>query len=90
MDWSCREARKTGGRPNEAGVMKDEDILILSSNNQMSTSVTKKVSQMLSSTPAFTGLSGSVDLFQPQTEIIEACAVTPVFEGQRLLLVVVQ
>ena len=43
---------------------------------------------MFSSTPAFTGISGSVDLFQPpttllppQTEIIEASAVTPVFEG---------
>ena len=54
----------------------------------MSTSVTERVSQMLSSTPAFIGISGSVDLFQPpttllppQTEIIEASAVTPVFEG---------
>ena len=54
----------------------------------MSTFVTERVSQMLSSTPAFTGISGSVDLFQlpttllpPQTEIIEASDVTPVFEG---------
>ena len=53
----------------------------------MFTYVTEKVSQMLLSTPAFTGISGSVDLFQlpttllpPQTEIIEASAVTPVFE----------
>ena len=42
---------------------------------------------MLWSTPAFTGISGSVDLFQPlttllpsQTEIFEASAITPVFE----------
>ena len=54
----------------------------------MSTSVTERVSQMLSSTPTFTGISGSVDLFQPpttllppQTEVIEASAVTPVFQG---------
>ena len=39
----------------------------------MSRSVTERVSQMLSSTPTFTGA--------PKTEIIEASAVTPVFEG---------
>ena len=56
----------------------------------MSTSVMKRVSQMLSNTPAFIGISGRVDLFQPpttlppQTEITEARAVTPVFEGSEV------
>ena len=87
MGCSRREARRTGGGPNEAGEVEDEVILILSSDKEMSTAVTERVSQMLSSTPAFTGISGSVDRFQPpttllptQTEIIEASAVTPVFE----------
>ena len=55
----------------------------------MSTSMTERVSQMLSSTPAFIGISGSVDLFQlpttlpPQTEITKASAVTSVFGGAK-------
>ena len=73
-------------RPNEAGEVEDENLLILSSDKELFTSVMDRVSQMLSSTPAFTGISGSVDLFQPptalppQTEIIEASAITPVFD----------
>ena len=63
VDCSRREARRTGGGSNEAGEVEDEDILILSSDKEISTSVTERVSQMLSSTPAFTGISGSVDLF---------------------------
>ena len=54
----------TGGGPNEAGEVKDEDILILSSDKEVFASVTERVPQMLSSTPAFTGISGSIDLFQ--------------------------
>ena len=87
LDCSRREARSIGGGPNEAGEVEDEDILILNSDKEMFTSVTERVSQMLSRTPAFTRISGSVDLFQPpttlppQTEIIEASAITPVFEG---------
>ena len=80
-----REARRTGGGLSEAREVEDEDILILSSNNEMSTSVTERVSQFLSRTPTFTGISGSLDLFQPPAtlpplaEIIEASAITPVF-----------
>ena len=88
VDCSRREARRTVGGPNVGGEVEDEDILILSSDKEMSTWATERVSQMLSRTPAFTGISGSVDLFQPptallpqQTEIIEASDVTPVFDG---------
>ena len=77
----------TGGVP--IGI-EDEDILILSSDEEIFTSVTERVSQVLPSTPAFTGISG--DLFQPptmlppQTEISTACAVPPVFERQEVIL----
>ena len=88
VDCSRREARRIGGS-NEAGDSEDEYILILSSDKEMSTSVTERVSQMLSSTPAFTGISGSAISLNPkqhyylppQTEIIEASDVTQVFEG---------
>ena len=85
-DCSRRKARMTGGGPNEAGEVEDGDILILRSDKEVSTSVTERVSQLLSSTPAFIGISGSFDLFEPpitlppQTEISEACAVPPVCE----------
>ena len=86
VDSSRREARRTGGGPNEAGEVEDEDILILSSDRDLSTSVAERVSQMFSSTPAFTGICGSVDMFQAptafpsHTEISETSEVTPVFE----------
>ena len=73
--------------------MEDEDTMILSSDKELSTSVTERVSQMFSSTPAFTGICGSVDLFQAQTalpshtEVSETSAVTPVFEGQEVTVV---
>ena len=90
-DCSRRETRMTGGGPNEAGEVEDEDILILRSDKKVTISVTERVSQMLSSTPAFTGISGSFDLFEPpttlppQTEISEACAVPAVFERQEVI-----
>ena len=71
----------------------DEDIPILTLDKEVSTSVTERVSNMLSSTPAFTGISGSFDLFEPpttlppQTEISEACAVTPVFEREEVIVI---
>ena len=89
VDCSRREARMTGGGPNEAGEV--EDIRILTSDKEVSTSVTERVSEMLSSTPAFTGISWSFDLFEPsttlppRTEISEACAVPPVFERQEVI-----
>ena len=70
VDCSRREASRTGGGSNEAGEVEDEDILILSSDKEMSTSVTERVSQMLSRTPAFIGISGSDDLFQPPTTLL--------------------
>ena len=48
---------------------------------------------MFSSTPAFTGICGSVDLFQAptalpsHTEISETSEVTPVFEGPEVTVV---
>ena len=75
----------TRGRPNEAGEVEDEDIMILSSDRELSTSVTERV-QMFSNTPAFTGICGSVELFQvptalpSHTEISETSTVTPMFE----------
>ena len=93
MDSSRREARRTGGGPNEAGQVVDEDIMILSSDRELSASVTERVSQMFSNTPAFTGICGSVDLFQAptalpsHTEISETSAVTPVFEGPEVTVV---
>ena len=47
---SRREARMTGRGPSEAGKIEDEDILILSSEKEAFTSVTERVSQILSST----------------------------------------
>ena len=69
VDYSRREARRTGGGLNEAGEVEDEDLMILRSDRELSTSVTERVSQMFSSTPAFTGICGSVDLFQAQTAL---------------------
>ncbi|KAI6650212.1 Myb-related transcription factor, partner of profilin-like [Oopsacas minuta] len=93
VDSSRREARRTGGGPNEAGEVEDEDIRILSSDRELSTSVTERVSQIFSSTPAFTGICGSVDMFQAptalpsHTEISESSEVTPVFEGPEVTVV---
>ena len=93
VDYIRREARRTGGRPNEAGEVEDENIMILSSDRELSTSVTERVSQMFSSTPAFIGICGSVNLFQAptplpsHTEISETSAVTPVFEEPEVTVV---
>ena len=88
VNCSRREARRTGGGPNEARKVEDEDILILSSDKEMSTSVTERVSQMLSSTPTFTrnkrerrSVPSPTTLLPPQTEVIEASDVIPVFQG---------
>ena len=48
MDCSHKKVRMTGGGPNEAGEVEDEDILILGSDKEVSTSVTERVLQMLS------------------------------------------
>ena len=67
VDCSRREARMTGGWLNEAGEVEDEDILVLNSDIEVSTSVTDRVSQMLSST--FTGIRESFDQFKPPTTL---------------------
>ena len=36
MDYSRRETRRTGGGPNGAGEVEDEDIMILSSDRELS------------------------------------------------------
>ena len=61
-----RELRQTGGEPNAAGEVEgeDEDALILAADKELSTPATERVSQMLEDTPAFSCISGSVDLFQ--------------------------
>ena len=64
MDNTRREVRRTGGGPNAAGEVEDEDALILAADKELSTSATERVSQMLEGTPAFSSISGSVDLFQ--------------------------
>ena len=64
VDNTRRELRGTGGGPNAAGDVEDEDALILATDKELSTSATERVSQMLEGTPAFSGISGSVDLFQ--------------------------
>ena len=77
VDCSRREARMSGGGPNKASKVKDEDILIKSSDKEVSTSVTERVSEIWFSTPAFTGISGNFDLFElpttlpPQTESVK-------------------
>ena len=69
VDCSRREARMTGGGPNEAEEVEDEGIPIISSEKEVFTSVTETVSQMLSSTPDLIGICESVDLFQPSTTL---------------------
>lgn len=65
MDCSRGKARMTEEVSNEAGEVEDEDILILRSEKEAFTSMTERVSQMLSSRLAFSGISRSTDLFQP-------------------------
>ena len=64
MDNTRREVRRTGGGPNAAGEIEDVDALILRADKEQSTSTTERASQMLEDTPAFSGISGGVDLFQ--------------------------
>ena len=64
VDNTRREVRRTGGGPNAAEEVEDEYALILAADKELSTSATERVSQVLEGTPAFSGISGSVDLFQ--------------------------
>ena len=64
MDNTRMDVRRTGGGPNAAGRVEDEDALILAADKELSTFATERVSHMYENTPAFSGISGSVDLFQ--------------------------
>ena len=70
VDASFREARKTGGGVNTAGHVEDNDIFILSADRGISDSA-DRVTDMFQNTPAFSGISGAVDLFQAPAGNIE-------------------
>ena len=61
VDASFREARKTGGSSNTSGMIGDEDVLIVAADKRMTTS--DRIRDMFESTPAFGGISGTVDNF---------------------------
>ena len=86
VDCSRGKARMTEEVSNEAGEVEDEDILILRSEKEAFTSMTERVSQMLSSRLAFSGISRSVDLFQPLKHCLrQQKLVQPVLEHQCLM-----
>ena len=65
------------------GEIMDDDILVLQTDKEISTSATDKVTEMLQETPAFSGISESLDLFRPSNEATveeEACSNTIVLE----------
>ena len=61
---SSREARQTGGGPNVVGEIDDYAILILSADKELSNTATERITEMLEGTPAFSGITGSADLFE--------------------------
>ena len=72
FDASKREVNKTGGGTNSAGVLEEDDALILDADKSISN--TERISDMFKDTPAFSGISGTVDLFQVPSD-----GVSPVF-----------
>ena len=62
VDASFREARKAGEGTNTAGHV-DEDMLIISADRCISDSA-ERVTEIFQNTPAFSGISGALDLFQ--------------------------
>ena len=63
VDFSFREARKTGGGSHQAGVAESEEMVIVSA--EKCTSNSDRVTDMFKDTPAFSGIPGLVDHFQP-------------------------
>ena len=61
VDSSFKEARKTGGGSNETRIAENEEMMIVSAEKCLSNS--DRVTDMLKDTPAFSGVSGAVDLF---------------------------
>ena len=91
VDASFREARKTRGGTNTAGHVEDVDMLIISADRSISDSA-DRVTEMFQNTPAFSGFSGAVDLFQAPVgcnEITSASTVSVAglveFEGTPVL-----
>ena len=91
VDASFREARKTGRGTNTAGHVEDEDMLIISTDRSISDTA-DRVTEMSQNIPAFSGISGAVDLLQApvgNNEITSASTVSvadPVeFEGTPVL-----
>ena len=58
-----------------------DDLLIIAADKELSTSATEKATQMLEGTTTFSGIGGSVDLFQgpsnfpPSEEWIESSSI---------------
>ena len=63
VDSSFREASKTGGGSNQTGIAENEEMMMVSAEKCLSNS--DRVTDMLKDTPAFSRVSGAVDLFQP-------------------------
>ena len=60
---ACRIGEgRTGQGNNPAGVIEDEEMLIIAAH--MSISNSERVREIFDNTPAVSGISGSVDLFQ--------------------------
>ena len=90
MDSSRREARQTGGGPNVVGGLDDEAILILAADKDLSTTATERITEMLEGTPAFSGITGSADLFEgpsnslPEELVIESSSM--IIDAQEVLV----
>ena len=73
---SRREAmRTTGGGKNAIEEVKEEQLVILAADKELTNSVTERVTQMSGATPAFTGTREVKDLFKatarcPPDEVI--------------------
>ena len=56
---------RTGGGQNAEGEVEEEQLVILAADKELTNSATERVTQMLGGTPAFSGITGAVDLFKP-------------------------
>ena len=84
VDASFREASKTGGCSNSAGIVDDEDMLILAGDKTITNSEGDR--DMFETIPAFSGISGAVDNFaQPATERSQPTPQTDSVEDMAML-----
>ena len=66
---ACIEEGRTGQGNNPAGIIEDEKMLIIAADRSISNF--DRVREMFENTPAFSGISGAVDLFQaPSCSIV--------------------